>query len=94
MEGVHSHHDPIARHLGDDACRGNAKTQAVPAHEGSLRQEKWMHGQAIDEDVVRNFRKRRHSATHRFVGRPQNIEPVDFIVFNHCHCPVNFGTCA
>jgi hypothetical protein len=48
-------HDPVARDLGDNACRGNAQADAIAIDNCRLRKWKRNHRQTINQNVVRRF---------------------------------------
>ena len=46
-------HQAIARHLRNHTGCGNGQAQAIAVDDRGLRQGKWEHRQAINQDMVR-----------------------------------------
>ena len=70
-------HNRIARHLRDHTRGRDAQAVAIAIDDGRLRQRKWKHRQAVDQDMVWLNGERRQRGTHRFVSRAQNIDRID-----------------
>ena len=80
-------HNPIARHLRDDAGGSDAHTQAIALDDRGLRKRERENRQPIDEDVFGLSNERRERRAHRLVRRAQNIDPVDLDGINDADCP-------
>jgi hypothetical protein len=87
VQRVHLHHDPVARHLGDHAGRGDAEAQSIAADQRGLWEGEWQHGQAVDQGMVGRERKRGDGAAHCFVARAQNVQAVDFLSLDYGRGP-------
>ena len=48
-------HDPVARDLGDHACRGDAQADAIAIDNCRLRKRKRDNRQPIDQNVIGRF---------------------------------------
>ncbi len=84
---IHARHDPIACHLCNDACSGDAATLRVSLNDRGLRHWEGFHRKSIDERVVWPDRQPTHGAAHGFVRRLQDVIAVDLIVFRNAHGP-------
>ena len=80
-------HNPIARHLRDDAGGSDAHTQAIALDDRGLRKRERENRQPIDEDVFGLSNERRNCRAHCLVRRAQNIDPVDLDGINDADCP-------
>jgi len=86
-------HDPVARDLGDDACRRNAQADAIAINNCSLRYWKRDHGQTINQDVIGRFEQRFDRETHCTVAGTQNIDPIDLHRIDNADRPSDFRIC-
>lgn len=84
-------HQPIARDLSDHTRGGDAKTEPITANKRGLRNRKRMHGQPVDQDVIRRGYERGKRAPHCLMRRPQDIEPVDFLGADDGHSETDIG---
>jgi hypothetical protein len=84
-------HDPVARNLGNHACRGDAQTDAIAIDNCGLRKRKRNHRQTINQNVVRRFEQRFDGEAHRTVARPQDVNPVDLNRIDNPEGPSDFG---
>ena len=82
-------HNRVARDLRDHARGRDAEAVAIAIDDRRLRQGKGKNRQAIDEDVLGLQRERGQRGAHRFVGRAQNIDRVDFHRIDHAYRPQN-----
>jgi len=82
-------HNRIAGDLRDDARGRDAEAVAIAVDDRRLRQGKGKNRQAIDQDMLRLIGKGRERGAHRLVGRPQDIDRVDFHRIDDADCPQN-----
>ena len=85
----HFKHDAIARDLRNDAGRGDGKAQAVAADQRGLGDGEGEHGQAVDQGVIGRGGQCGKGAAHGFMGRFENVEPVDFLSSDHRRGPAD-----
>ena len=71
-------HNRVASNLRDHARGGDAEAEAIAVNNGGLGQRKREHRQAIDEDVLGLKGEAGKREAHRLVGRPEDIDRVDF----------------
>ena len=83
-------HDPVARHLGDHACRSDAQADAVAIDDCGLRQWKWNHRKTINQNVVRRFEQRFNREAHCTMARTQDVDPVDLHGIDNADRPSDF----
>lgn len=80
-------HNRVPRDLRDDARCRDTETVAIAVDDRRLRQGKGKNRQAVDEDVLGLQGERGKCGPHRFVGRAQNIDRVDFHRIDHAYRP-------
>ena len=83
-------HDPVARDLGNHACRRNAQADAIAINNCGLRRWKRDHRQAINQDVIGRFEQRFDCEAHCTVARTQDIDPIDLHRINNADRPSDF----
>ena len=83
-------HDPVARDLGNDACRRNAQAEAIAVDNCSLRHWEGNHRQAVNQDMIRRFEQSFDRETHCTVTRAQNIDPIDLHLIDNADRPSDF----
>ena len=84
-------HDPVARDLRDNACRGDAQADAIAIDNCGLRKWKRNDRQTINQNVVRRFEQRFNREAHRTVARAEDVNPVDLNRIHNAHGPSDFG---
>ena len=84
-------HDPVARDLRDNACRGDAQADAIAIDNCRLRKWKRNHRQTINQNVVRRFEQRFNRDAHRSVARAEDVNPVDLNRIDNADGPSDFG---
>ena len=70
-------HNRIARHLRNDARGRDREAVAIAVDDRRLRERKWKHRQAVDEDVLRLKGEAGDGDSHRLVGRAQDVDRID-----------------
>ena len=70
-------HPPVARHLGQNARRGDGKTARVPLDKRGLRKAQRGHPQAVHQHMLRRGPQLRQRPVHRPVSRLQNVDGID-----------------
>jgi hypothetical protein len=89
--GAEVTHHSVTGDFGDHAGGGNAKAEAIAVYDGGLWPWKGNHGQTIDQNVIGRDGKRGNSHAHRFMGRTQDINPVDLDRIDNADGPADFG---
>ena len=84
-------HDPVARHLGDDAGRGDRERARVALHQGVVGKWKPGHRQAVDEAMTGHTVETLRRACHGEVRRLEDVEAVYFTAIGQCHPPADLG---
>jgi len=84
-------HQPVARHLGDDAGGSDAQANAIAVDDGRLRKWKRDHRQPVDQDVVGRFDQGFDRQAHGAVARAQDVDPIDLDGTNNTNSPSDFG---
>lgn len=84
-------HNPIARHLGDDARGRDRFAVAIAVDHRGLRQRKRDNGEAVDQHMLRRGDERGDRVAHGPVGRAQDIDSIDLEVIDHANGPRDFA---
>ena len=71
-------HHPVTRDLRDHARGRDAQTDAITIDDGRLRQRKWNHGQAIDQNVLWRLEQSLNCRAHGAVARAQDVDSINF----------------
>ena len=74
---VKRHHDPVARHLGDDRSGSDGKAACVTGDNGLNFAGKFRGAVAVNQSIVRRFVEILHRFRHRPHGGGKNIVAVD-----------------
>src|SRR4029450_7390720 len=64
-------HDPVASHLRDHACRGDAQTDAIAIDNCRLRKWKRYHRQTVNQNVVWRLEQCFNREPHRTMAGAQ-----------------------
>lgn len=80
-------HHPIACDLSDDARGRDGQAVTVAIDDRGLRKWKRKNGKAVDQDVLWRQRQRGERDSHGFMGRPQNIDPINFEMIDNSDAP-------
>ncbi len=88
IAGIHLNHQAVACDFRNDAGGGNGIAQRIASHQRRLLNGKRVDGAAVDEDMPRLDRQRRHGAAHGFVRRTENVEPVNLFGIDDGDRPV------
>lgn len=75
---VEGHHQAVARHLGDDACRRNAQAQRVASHQGRVFHGQSAHGEAVNECMGGLPGQSIQCARHGEMRGAEDVEAVNF----------------
>lgn len=93
MMGIHLDHDPVARHLRNDARGGDTETECVAADERGLCDRKRANWQPVDEHVFGGHREHGCRAAHRLVRCAQNVQSVDLLDIDYRDGPGDLISC-
>lgn len=86
---IHLDHDAVARDFGEDAGGGDAEAEPVATHQRRLWNGEGANRETVDQHVIGYGGERGDGATHRFVGRTQDIQPVDLLALDDGERPKN-----
>lgn len=84
-------HEPVARHLGDDAGRRDAQAERIAADQCRVPDGQSAHRKSVDQCMGGFLRKFFYRAGHGQVRRAQNVQPVDFRDGSLGHRPKDSG---
>src|SRR5947209_3982194 len=83
-------HDSIPRDFGDHTGGRDRQTIAIAVDDCSLRKWKWKYGKTIDQHVLRRGGERGQRDPHGFVGRAQDVNPINLEMIDHADGPRDF----
>ena len=84
-------HHPIARYLRNHARGRDGQAVTVTIDNCGLRKWKRKNRKAVNQDVLWRQRQGGERDSHCFMGRPQNIDAINFEMIDDSDTPGDFG---
>ena len=86
-------HLPVARHLGQHACRGNGEAAGIALDQRCLRPAQRRHKEAVHQRVLGRRREGGEGGVHRLMRGLQDVDRIDGRGIHGGDGKADFGEC-